>query len=79
MPKKITQEEAVARMSAAHNHFYNYDATIYVKAFDKLTVVCPVHSEFETTFINHSNRVKPRGCPSCADIRRIKTKTTERI
>jgi hypothetical protein len=79
MAKQLTQELAVERMSAAHGGFYNYDNTIYVAAFIKLVVSCPLHGNFNTTFTNHAKNTNPRGCPVCGGIRRSakKTRTVE--
>lgn len=52
------------RSSAAHNNFYNYSESNYVNAHEPLTVICPLHGEFQTKPLIH---VKGGGfCPVCS-------------
>lgn len=45
-----------------HDDFYNYEKTNYINARTKITIVCPVHGEFEQLPFNH---LKGKGCKKC--------------
>lgn len=75
MAAKLTQQQAIERMSKAHNNFYTYNSVEYKGAFVKLTVDCPLHGPFDTTFTNHTHKTNPRGCPVCGGLRRYQKKT----
>lgn len=42
---------------------YDYSKSVYTKAREKLTVICPIHGEFLVSPDNHLN--KKSGCPKC--------------
>ncbi len=46
-----------------HGHKYNYSATEYRGAREKLTIVCPVHGPFEQTAGSH---LAGKGCSACS-------------
>lgn len=45
-----------------HGDKYDYSKTIYTKDHDKVTVICPLHGEFEQLASNHK---KGEGCYHC--------------
>lgn len=61
----ITQEDAIAKMCRIHNGFYTYENTVFLGATASLTVTCPLHGDFTSTYTNHTHKTSPRGCPSC--------------
>lgn len=67
---KYTNEEWIEEASKKHNGKYDYSKTNYVKARDKVIVIChekdefgEEHSEFE---IRAGNHIAGIGCPKCA-------------
>lgn len=45
-----------------HDNFYNYDKVNYINARTKITIVCPIHGDFEQLPFNH---LKGKGCKIC--------------
>lgn len=67
---KYTNEEWIEEASKKHNGKYDYSKTNYVKARDKVIVIChekdefgEEHGEFE---IRAGNHIAGIGCPKCA-------------
>lgn len=67
---KYTNEEWIEEASKRHNGKYDYSKTNYVKARDKVIVIChekdefgEEHGEFE---IRAGNHIAGIGCPKCA-------------
>lgn len=50
--------------SIIHNNKYDYSKTAYVKAKEKVIIICPEHGEFEQTPHDHKNGKK--GCIKCS-------------
>jgi hypothetical protein len=63
MPKKLTQEQIVKRFNEVHNNFYDYSKVNYVNDGTKVTIICPVHGEFQQRPADHA-RLR-QGCPTC--------------
>jgi hypothetical protein len=56
-----------------HNEFYNYDKVNYINARTKITIVCPIHGDFEQLPFNH---LKGKGCKICG-IEKVKEKLSK--
>ena len=67
MSTLLRQEEAIANMARAQNNKFDYSKTIYKHSRAPLTIICPKHGEFVTTYETHvSKRAKATGgCPGC--------------
>jgi hypothetical protein len=65
MPKKLTQEEWVARARAMHGDKYGYEKVEYVNGRGKVTIACLAHGEFRQ---NANAHLQGAGCPSCGEI-----------
>jgi len=63
MPKKQTTQEFKDKGNIAHNNFYNYDKSIYVKAKQELIITCPIHGDFKQQPYVHTGQ--KCGCPEC--------------
>ena len=63
MAKRLSQEEFIERCNKVHNNFYDYSKTIYNNKREKITVICPIHGEFNITASNHMNG---QGCSKCS-------------
>lgn len=78
MTKKLTTEEFIKRAREVHGDKYDYSKVEYKTAHDKITIICPIHGEFEQSPDKHLRR---RGCPECAQIMRSnkQRKTAEKF
>ena len=61
---RLSQDEAIRRMTEAHEGKYDYSRFIYKNSHSKSTVICPKHGEFQTTYSSHAGKMKS-GCPKC--------------
>lgn len=50
------------RASKAHSNKYDYSLVNYVKAVNKVIIICPIHGEFTKTPNKH---LAGQGCPEC--------------
>lgn len=62
MPKKITTESFIKKANEVHPGKYDYSKTIYVKAKNKVCIICPVHGEFYQMPYKH---LSGKGCILC--------------
>lgn len=71
--RRLTTDEFIKRSTAKHGEFYDYSESIYVKQGVKLTIICPVHGEFQQCPSAH---ISGMGCNDCATdrIRKIHSK-----
>jgi len=52
----------IKKSKSVHGNKYDYSKVEYVNAKTKVTIICPIHGEFEQTPGNHLNG---SGCPIC--------------
>lgn len=57
-----TTEEFIKEACYVHNNKYNYSKVCYVKAKEKVCIICPEHGEFWQTPLDHLNN---HGCAKC--------------
>ena len=62
MSKKLTTAEFIDRSHAIHKGKYDYSKTNYLGGGSEVTVICPVHGEFQQLAKNH---LAGRGCYLC--------------
>ena len=60
--KKYTQKEFLEKCSERHNWKYDYSHTVYNGITNKITIICPIHGEFEQSAHKH---LRGDGCPKC--------------
>lgn len=60
--KLKTTEEFIYEANKIHNNKYDYSKAIYNGNRTKLTIICPIHGEFEQCPNNH---LEGKGCPYC--------------
>ncbi|CAB5108053.1 FIG00920482: hypothetical protein [Olavius algarvensis associated proteobacterium Delta 3] len=60
--RRKTTEQFIAKASAIHDDRYDYSKVEYVAAIRNVTIICPVHGEFEQRPANH---YIGHGCPEC--------------
>ena len=66
-------EDVIADARKTHGNKYDYSKiTDYKNGHTKVSIICPIHGEFEMTMNHHING---QGCPRCAG----KYKTTEEV
>ena len=60
----FTTELFIHRAKKVHGDKYDYSKSIYVATQLKLTIICPIHGEFQQRPLGHMHG---QGCPKCAD------------
>ena len=60
--RQLTVEQFIDRAIAKHGDKYDYRATVYRSAAEKLEIGCPVHGSFWQKADNH---LLGKGCPIC--------------
>lgn len=73
--KSIGHDEFIKRANIVHSNFYDYSKTVYVNMNSYITIVCPVHGDFQHTPSNH---LGGSGCRKCryeklSDLKRYTT------
>lgn len=63
---KKTILEFIKEANKNHNNFYNYANALYVNNKTKISIICPIHGEFEQSPEKHLNG---QGCPVCRYIK----------
>ena len=61
-----TTEDFIKRSNIKHDNKYDYSKSIYTGSRDKITIICPVHGEFEQEAVSHMT--KGYGCQKCGFI-----------
>ena len=65
--RKLTTEEFIDKCVIKHNNKYDYSKTIYNGIHNNVTIICPIHGEFEQIAKIHVHRGS--GCPTCSKIK----------
>ena len=60
--KKPSTEEYIDYVKKVHNNKYDYSKTVYINKNTKITIICPIHGEFQQRAHNHK---RGQGCPEC--------------
>ena len=61
--KRITTDEWIERAKTVHGNRYDYSKTIYNGYYNKVTIICKIHGEFQQTAYDH---LQGKGCPKCS-------------
>lgn len=64
MARKLTQEEVIAKFKAVWKDRFDYSKVVYVNNKKKVTIICPVHGEFEQIPQDHWRG--NCGCTKCS-------------
>ena len=67
--KSYTQQEWIELASNKHNKLYNYEKVKYISSQKNITIICPLHGDFEQTPASH---LRGAGCNKCAINKKIK-------
>lgn len=65
---KLTKEQFISDAVIKHNNKYDYSKVTFNTRDDKITIVCPVHGEFEQTVKGHR---RGAGCSLCANAGKV--------
>lgn len=60
--KKLKLEEFIERSTKIHDNKYDYSKVVYVDAHSKVTIICPIHGDFEQEANSH---ILGKGCIKC--------------
>ena len=60
--KRFTKDEFIKKCKEIHGDIYDYSKVEYKNINTKVTIICPIHGEFEQIGINH---ILGQGCPKC--------------
>ena len=58
---RMTTEEFIAKAKKIHNNKYDYSKTKYINTRTPVTIICPIHGEFQQKPNNH---LQNQGCPT---------------
>jgi hypothetical protein len=61
--QRLTKDEFIKKAQEVHGNKYDYSKVNYKNINTKITIICPIHGEFEQIGINH---ILGQGCPKCA-------------
>lgn len=61
--RKLTLEEFTEKAHRVHGNKYDYSKVVYINSQDKVTIICPIHGEFQQKATMH---LHGNGCPECA-------------
>ena len=53
----------IRKSNKIHNNYYNYTEMIYSTSTEKITIICPIHKEFQQYPNDH---IRGGNCPKCA-------------
>ncbi len=62
---RASKEEFIRKSRLIHGDRYDYSKVRYVSNKEKVTIVCPLHGEFQQMPKNHSSESISSGCPTC--------------
>lgn len=65
-------KEFLGKARAVHGHKYDYSLVNYIRARDKVIIICPIHGEFTKTPNKH---LMGQGCPQCSNLELSTSKT----
>ena len=73
-----TKQQFIEEARAVHGDKYCYDKVEYINANTKVTIICPIHGNFQMAPISHVRQ--HQGCPLCArakmgEYRKLNTET----
>lgn len=67
LAKRIDIEEFIKKANKLHNFKYNYSKVEYTTSGNPVTIICPIHGEFQQTPSCHTS--SGQGCPKCGNER----------
>lgn len=71
MAKRLTNQEFIAKANKLHGGKYDYSKVVYTVSAAKITVICPLHGDFDVTANNHVSQSNLCGCPTCGGTKKV--------
>ena len=68
--RKLTTEDFIKKAKEVHGDKYDYSKVVYKGNRTLVTIVCPIHGEFQQ---KPSNHLSGNGCPDCSGNKRLTT------
>lgn len=68
MSIKITVEDFIEKVKKIHGDKYDYSKTVYTGVKNKVSIICPIHGQFEQRADGH---LDGRGCNKCTSMDRM--------
>jgi predicted nucleic acid-binding Zn-ribbon protein len=65
----------IEKASKLHDNKYDYSKVNYIKAIEKVIIICKIHGEFLQSPNNHLKKILT-GCPKCGMIKRINSQSS---
>ena len=72
MTKRSTTSQFIRKAKKKHGDHYDYSKVDYVKADKNVTIICPIHGDFDKTPNSHLNG---RGCKDCGRVKSAKKRS----
>ncbi len=72
----LNQDDIITAFNKAHNFKYDYSLVEYVGHHFNVTIICPIHGEFEQTPSRHKKGVE---CLKCSYIKRAKNNIRSKV
>lgn len=66
-PRRLSTQEFIDRSNIVHSNRYDYSLTVYTGSNQLVTIICPVHGEFEQRAGKHM--LSGHGCQVCAQVK----------
>lgn len=63
--QRKSQEQFIKEAQSIHNNKYDYTKTLYINDHTKITIICPIHGEFQQQAGSHIGK-SSCGCKKCA-------------
>lgn len=74
--RRNTLEDFIERANTAHKNKYDYSKTEYISNGVKVTIICPIHGEFEQRAADH---LRGCGCRKCGSMTAGKSLTAQQF
>ena len=73
-----TTEQFIEKAREVHGQKFNYEKTVYTGTYNDITIICPIHGEFQQRATTHLNSY---GCNQCAmdSIKKHNKKSTKQF
>ena len=62
---RYTTDEFIEKLKEVHGDKYDYSKVEYTNSHNKITIICPIHGEFEQMAYEH---LQGKGCSKCSHI-----------
>lgn len=60
--RRLSVQEFINKANTVHNNKYDYSKVVYSNSHTPVTIICPIHGEFQQSPTHH---LSGEGCPKC--------------